>query len=309
MTDTEQSSGTRLPQPRRTAHEGFYRAFEDRFRGSRELIRSRLRIYLPFIQPLKSIDDHPAAVDLGCGRGEWLELLAENGFDARGVDLDEGMLAACRENGLRVMKDDAIAFLKTLPNESQSIVSAFHIAEHLLFSELQMLVEQALRVLKPAGLLILETPNPENIRVSSVTFFFDPTHRHPLPVELLSFLPEYYGFGRIKVVRLQEDRDLLEAQVASLDQVLNSASADYAIIAQKAAERDVARLFDSEFNKNFGLSVHDLTRRFDRRLEAGLASVAELGRVREALRASSAWAESLQAHLLTKTEALATQEA
>jgi len=74
-------------------HDSFYRAFEEKHRGSRELIKSRQRAYLPFIEALRSICSDARAIDLGCGRGEWLELLKESGFDAQGVDLDEGMLA------------------------------------------------------------------------------------------------------------------------------------------------------------------------------------------------------------------------
>ena len=73
----------------------FYRAFEDRYRGSRDLIKSRLRVYLPFVEPLKALYSDCIAVDLGCGRGEWLELLKEKGIGAHGVDLDDGMLSAC----------------------------------------------------------------------------------------------------------------------------------------------------------------------------------------------------------------------
>lgn len=291
---------TRLQEPSQAPPKDFYRAFEDRFRGSRELIQSRLRTYLPFIEPLKSIDNRPAAVDLGCGRGEWLELLTANEFDAQGVDLDEGMLAACHENGLRATQGDAVSFLQSLPDESQSIVSGFHIAEHLPFGELQALVEQALRVLKPAGLLILETPNPENIRVSSLTFYEDPTHQHPLPPSLLSFLPEYYGFARVKIVRLQESRELMDSQAASLQQVLAGVSPDYAVIAQKAADEGVARLFDGEFNKHFGLSADELIERFDRQQDT-----AEFARVHEALRATDAWARSLRAELVAREAELA----
>ena len=75
----------------------FYRAFEDRHRGSRELIKSRLNVYKQFIEPLLAIEKNPFAIDLGCGRGEWLEVLGEIGVTAIGVDLDKGMLAACAE--------------------------------------------------------------------------------------------------------------------------------------------------------------------------------------------------------------------
>ena len=115
----------------------FYRQFEDRHRGSRELIRSRLNAYLPFIQPLAESSNEPLAIDLGCGRGEWLELITQAGFLATGVDLDEQMLSACHERGLKVQCQDAISALKKLPSDSQMLVSGFHLAEHLLFSDLQ----------------------------------------------------------------------------------------------------------------------------------------------------------------------------
>jgi SAM-dependent methyltransferase len=108
-----------MPAPRRKKDaetDDFYRAFEERNRGSRGSIRSRLRQYLPFIEPLKLIETEARAVDFGCGRGEWLELLQEVGFHAHGVDLDEGMLAACRKIGLQVTRRDAVSFLRELPS-------------------------------------------------------------------------------------------------------------------------------------------------------------------------------------------------
>jgi O-antigen chain-terminating methyltransferase len=254
------------PRIRRSSDSRFYRAFEDRFRGSRETIRSRLQVYLPFIEPLKVLNDHPAAVDLGCGGGEWLELLTENGFEAQGVDIDDEMLAPCREKGLRVAKQDAVAFLRTLGNETQAIVSGFHIVEHLEFAHLQSLVEEASRVLKPAGLLVLETPNPENFRVSSLSFYYDPTHHHPLPPGLLSFVLEYHGFRRVKVIRLQESRKLANSKTASLQDVLSGGSPDYAVIGQKAAVNSALQSFESAFKEDFGLSTDALVERFDRQI-------------------------------------------
>jgi SAM-dependent methyltransferase len=244
-------------------HAGFYRALEDRFRGSRELILSRLSAYLPFIEPLKQLADALPAVDVGCGRGEWLELLKQHGFEGQGVDLDAGMLHACRERGLQVTEGDAIEFLKALPDESQLLVSGFHIAEHLPFEILQALTQEALRVLKPAGLLILETPNPENFKVSSLNFYLDPSHRNPLPPDLLAFLPEYYGFARVKIVRLQEDDTLMRSTRISLDQVLSGSSPDYAVVAQKGGDPHLLASFADVFNRDFGLSASTLLRFYD----------------------------------------------
>jgi SAM-dependent methyltransferase len=219
----------------------FYRAFEDRFRGSRELIKSRLRVYLPFVEPLRSYYDDAMALDLGCGRGEWLELLQEAGFDVQGVDLDNGMLAACRERDLNVQTCDAVDFLKELPDASRVVVTGFHIAEHIPFPDLQVLVKESLRVLKPGGLLILETPNPENIVVGTSYFFIDPTHLRPIPPQLLSFLPEYYGFKRVKILRLQEPAGLHKSKALTLLDVLRGVSPDCAVVAQKKGEAAILR--------------------------------------------------------------------
>lgn len=275
MTGNEQSPRTlaSFHQPKRR---DFYRAFEDRFRGSRDLISSRLLAYLPLIEPLKSVDRRPAAVDLGCGRGEWLELLADNGFDAQGIDLDDGMLSACHGRGLRAHKGEAVAFLKQLPSDSRAIVSGFHIAEHLRFPKLEALVQEAMRVLKPAGLLILETPNPENFRVATLSFYCDPTHLRPLPPQLLAFLLEYHGFARVKIIRLQESRDVLHSQTVSLGEVLGGASPDYAVIGQKAAVEAITKLFDHAFDREFGIAEQVLIERFDQELLARNEQLREL---------------------------------
>jgi SAM-dependent methyltransferase len=234
----------------------FYKAFEDRFRGSRELITSRLKVYLPLIEPLKSIYPECKAIDLGCGRGEWLELLKNNGFQTHGIDLDAGMLEVANLHGLSTEQKDVIKYLKTLQDDSISIVSGFHIAEHLPFEVLEILIQESLRVLKPAGLLILETPNPENISVGSNTFYLDPTHNRPLPPNLLSFLVEYSGFSRVNIFRL--NGAILNTNKISIRNILYDASPDYSIVAQKNAALDLLDLFNEEFNRKHGLSVFEL---------------------------------------------------
>ena len=246
--------------------DGFYRAFEERWRGSRDLIKSRLRVYLPFVEPLLGLYPDAKAVDLGCGRGEWLELLKEVGFDAQGVDLDDGMLAACRQLGLKAQTQEAIGFLKSLPEASQAVVSGFHIAEHLPFGDLQQLVQQALRVLRPAGLLILETPNPENIVVGTSNFYLDPTHRNPIPHQLLSFLPEHYGFARVKVLHLQEEEGLASHKQLTLYQVLSGVSPDYAVVSQKSAAAEQMQLLGPVFEKNYGHTLEALARQYEVRM-------------------------------------------
>jgi SAM-dependent methyltransferase len=244
--------------------ERFYQALEERYRGSREQIESRLRVYLPFVEPLKTLDDEPQAVDLGCGRGEWLELLRQHGFLATGVDLNGLMIAACRDRGLVAIQADSLDHLKMLPAGSQGVVSAIHLAEHLPFDDLQQLVAEAHRVLLPGGLLIVETPNPENLIVATSHFYLDPTHRRPLPQGLLKLAVEYAGFRRVKTLYLQEDPALARAWWLTLHDVLSGVSPDYAVVAQKGAADDVLVRFDRPFNTSYGIGLRELANRYDR---------------------------------------------
>lgn len=275
--------------------ENFYRAFEDKFRGSRELIKSRLQPYLPFIHPLLSIYPDGKALDLGCGRGEWLELLAESGFSGHGVDLDDGMLEACRERGLSVATQDAISALKALPAESVSVISGFHIAEHLPFQDLQLLVGEAFRVLRPAGFLILETPNTENLVVGTTNFHLDPSHVRPLPILLLTFLVEYAQFQRSKVVRLQELTELKTKSSIGILDVLNGVSPDYGVVAQKTAEFELLARFDRPFLAEYGLSQEQLCARYDQYI---------LARTEAAKSESAALVEATKQQILTQIQAI-----
>lgn len=248
-------------------HSDFYRAFEEKFRGSRSLIRSRLEIYTPFLHAVAQVDGNNTGVDLGCGRGEWLELLADNGFAGIGVDLDNGMLQVSRERGLNVINGDAIDFLRMQKSNSFNVVTGFHIAEHIPFEQLQILINESHRILRPGGLLILETPNPENYRVSSLTFYLDPTHRNPIPPVLLHFMTEYYGFAQCKIMRLQEAENIGSLVDVTLEQALGGASPDYSVIAQKSGSEDIINLVRTLFEKDYGVEQGVLMNKFERRLQ------------------------------------------
>lgn len=291
-----------------TVRDDFYLAFEEKFRGDRLTIKNRLRVYLPMIEPLRTLYAENSVIDLGCGRGEWLELLTEfEGFVIEGVDIDDAMLTSAVQAGLPVRKQDALAALTELPDESRSVVTGFHIAEHLVFDDLRALIKDAYRVLKPGGLLILETPNPENIIVGTVDFYTDPTHHQPLPPNLLKFVVEYVGFCRSKIVRLQQPYDLERHRRVKLMDVLDGVSPDYAIVGQKSTVQAELSVFDPVFNKDYGLTLTALaTKHFEqealwmseseqavKRLECQLALVEERATqalLREqALLASKSW--------------------
>jgi SAM-dependent methyltransferase len=257
----------------------FYRAFEDRYRGSRQLIKERLKAYTPFITPLLKFDNALETFDLGCGRGEWLELTQELGFKSSGIDLDEGMVQTCSELGLNVKHGEAYPYLMSLKDNSQAIISAFHVVEHISFEELKKWTKEALRALKPGGLLIYETPNPENILVATHDFYLDPTHIKPVPPELLSFIVEHAGFHRVKVIRLQEDKDLANIEDVTIENVFSSVSPDYAVIAQKKAPIEILEVTSRAFELEYGIKLNFFTSRLDNRInriedKAGQALIA-----------------------------------
>ena len=244
----------------------FYRAFEEKFRGPRGLIQQRLEVYLPFVQPVCAAYPEALVFDLGCGRGEWLELLQKNSIAAMGVDLDTGMLAACQQINLKVQCQDALESLKQLQDGSASVVSAFHLVEHLPFDRVKDLVAECHRVLKPGGLLIMETPNPENFMVATHNFYLDPTHLRPIPPDLLAFVPEYFGYESVKILRLQETAGVKTHPNLSMLDVLTGASPDYAVVAQKAGHTALKQNLQALFDQAFGISGYALLER--QRLQA-----------------------------------------
>jgi SAM-dependent methyltransferase len=265
--------------------DNFYSQFEQSFRGQRADIKERLKVYAPFVDPLVELYPDALALDLGCGRGEWLEILSDKGFVMLGVDLDDGMLKDCRALNLNVKTQDAVSALQALDDHSVSIVSAFHLVEHIPFEVLRTLVLESHRVLKPGGVLIMETPNPENIKVGTSSFYLDPTHSRPIPPGLLSFLTKYCGFLHTKVLRLQESPVLRQNLSPSLNDVLGGASPDYAVIAQKDGDQVVLDSLKSAFALDLGLTIETLADRHEKRLKAAEQAIATLNDVYN----SSSW--------------------
>jgi O-antigen chain-terminating methyltransferase len=220
-----------------TALARFYVDLENRFRGGRDEVKNKLRYY---VEQLRSANAGGAArpiLDLGCGRGEFVELLRDERWAVRGVDSNLAQLEICRQQLLDVSHADLLAHLKSLASDSQGAISALHVVEHLPITTVIATLREALRVLKPGGLLILETPNPENILVASLTFRYDPTHKQPLPPDLLQWMVEWSGFFAPEIHRLNpwHGRALPELE-SRTHQELNHllfGPMDYAVIARK----------------------------------------------------------------------------
>jgi len=173
-----------------------YASFQARFRGDHPATRENLRAYLPVLDEAGIDAD---ILDLGCGGGEWLEILQEAGLKARGVESNRTLIDEARRRNAIVIEADAARYLRTLPEDSLGAITAFHFVEHLELKELIALLKEARRTLKPGGLLILETPNPKNLVVGACNFYSDPTHQRPMFPESLQFVVEHLGFERSSI--------------------------------------------------------------------------------------------------------------
>ena len=180
---------------------GSYATFEDVFRGSEEFIRERLQPYVSLLA------DHAPVLDVGCGRGELLSLLAASGITATGVDLDDSMLERAQAAGLEVVRADALEHLRSLPADSLGGVVSVQVVEHLPVTVLRELMRESLRVLREGGVFIAETVNPHSPAALKV-FWLDLTHVRPLFPESLLLLAEETGFSRGRILFPTGDGDL-----------------------------------------------------------------------------------------------------
>lgn len=225
-----------------------YVGFEDRFRGSQEDIRSRVRDYLPILASASDV------VDVGCGRGELLDLLAQQGVSARGVDMNQAMVELCRARGLDVEVSDALAFLERQRDGSIGGLVAIQVVEHMQPAYLLRFLETASSKMSAGAPLILETINPACWTAFFDCYIRDLTHERPLHPDTLRYLVQASGFTSIEVQYRAEVRegDRLDrvsppeggpAQLADVVAALNAhadklnarlfSSMDYAIVARR----------------------------------------------------------------------------
>jgi 2-polyprenyl-3-methyl-5-hydroxy-6-metoxy-1,4-benzoquinol methylase len=170
-----------------------YVGFEDQFRGSPEQIRERLASYLPIFADASDV------LDVGCGRGEFLRLLAERGISARGIDLNESMVDVCRQKGLQASTADALSYLRAQPDASLGGLFAAQVVEHLEPGYLTQMLDTAFDKLRPDAPIVLETINPACWFAFFESYVRDITHVRPLHPDTLRFLLVATGFQQIAI--------------------------------------------------------------------------------------------------------------
>lgn len=219
-----------------------YLAFEARFRGPEAEIRDRQAIYLEILAGRRRV------ADLGCGRGELLELLRERGISAYGVEVEPDFIALLREKSIEVSAEDLVTHLDNLEAGVVDALVASHVIEHLPPRVLFRFITVAHERLPDGGVLIMETPNPESLLAGSVNFHRDPTHVRPVHPDTLAFLAENAGFRSVEVRRLSPVPDAqklpltsgaddplsrhLDSVVAALNRLIFGYQ-DYAVIATR----------------------------------------------------------------------------
>lgn len=212
------------------------RPFADRFSGDPAVIRAQAAPFVPLFNGRRRV------LDLGCGRGTFLELMRDEGIGAYGIDLDRELVEECARRGLEALSVDAEEHLRSLGDHSIDGVFSAHVAEHLEPGTLIEILRQCRRVLRPGAPIVMATPNPRTLTVGAHTFWLDPSHRKPIPPDLFQFYLESEGFESVRITtyakterRLSEDvPDAIRENVRLLNETLFG-DRDYAVIGRAPA--------------------------------------------------------------------------
>ncbi len=229
----------------------YYLDFENKFRGDRQTIINRLSMYDSLVELIIKINNTNYFIDIGCGRGEWLERWQKKVPFCIGLESNQGMIKKCREYGFSIIEGDALETIKNLPDESASLITIFHVIEHLNNKDLFDLILSCSRVLKKDGILIMETPSIDSLTVSSRTFYLDPTHINRINPDGLSFTLEKAGFRYNKYFFINGGQFKNEGS-HKISKLLNGVAQDLLFVATKS---NIASQIIFEENKTWENSL------------------------------------------------------
>jgi O-antigen chain-terminating methyltransferase len=192
-------------------------------------VKTGQAMYLPHFAGLQNV------LDIGCGRGEFLEMMRNAGVGAKGIDLSEESVATCRHKGLDAEVADLFVYLQNLPEASLDGVFCSQVVEHLPPEKLPAMIRLATSRLRRGGAIAIETPNPECLAIFATHFYLDPTHQRPVPHPLLVFYLEEYGVGNLEVRKLSPAAESMPS-LKSLPEDFREAffgGLDYAVLGKK----------------------------------------------------------------------------
>ncbi len=256
----------------------FYLEFENKFRGNRDNIINKLSIYDSLIDLYIRNNKKISLLDIGCGRGEFLQRWNKRIPNSIGIEQDKNMINLCESLGLNILKGEALEILYSLESSSISLITIFHMIEHIESKKLTLLLEQCHRVLKDDGIFIMETPSIDNLLVSSKLFYIDSTHINHINPDRIIFDIECAGFIKANYYFINGG-PLQEASSLKLTRVLNGVAQDLSIIACKSQE-----IADCIFNINLDWesdlsqapTTLDAATNFDFELESSLTKQSKL---------------------------------
>jgi O-antigen chain-terminating methyltransferase len=206
-----------------------YGRFAERFRGTEEYVKAGQQFYLPYFRACRNV------LDIGCGRGEFLEMMQAAGIPAKGIDLSQESVATCRHKTLDAEVADLFVYLENLPEASLDGIFCSQVVEHLPPERLPEMIRLCASRLQRHGVVAIETPNPECLAIFATHFYLDPTHRRPVPHPLLAFYLDEFGVGRLEVRKLSPAAESMPS-VKSLPEEFREAffgGLDYAILGKK----------------------------------------------------------------------------
>ena len=220
-----------------------YEKFENEFRGSEEVIKERLQVYLPYYRTTTA-----PVLEIGSGRGEFLEIMKENNIEAKGVDIFYPFVQKCNDKGLDVIYGNGVKYLAEAKDDSLGGIFAAQVIEHISNQDLILLCKHAYRTLQKGRFVILETPNPMCLSIYTNAFYIDPSHRRPIHPIYIEYIMKMIGFEEVHILYTEHSRvedELPQIKGGNIENVeeINAAvkrlsdklygSQDYAVIAMK----------------------------------------------------------------------------
>ncbi len=198
----------------RILNDQVYYEFEEAFRGDRNKIKINFQQYIDMVRERQPV------VDIGCGRGEFLEVLQENNIESWGVDSNPCMTEMCLKDDIKIYNRDALSYLKKAEDESIGTIFSSHLLEHMTISQIEHFLRQSYRALRKNGLVIIETLDPSSFIGFHYYYLMDPTHKTPIHPQYIRFLADSIGFEDAFIYRPAKDYD----RVVSDSLILNESS-------------------------------------------------------------------------------------
>ena len=245
----------------------FYLDFENTFRGTRSSIMKRISVYNDLLHLIFKRNPQAKLLDIGCGRGEWLQNCRDKGYEALGIDDNQDMVDFSQDLGLNAIKAEAKLFVQSCNSNSYDFITLFHIIEHLKDEDLFSLLENCQRILKPDGLLLIETPNIDNIQVSTRTFYIDPTHINHINPDYMDFLLKRVGFYKSRYYFINSEQNIDNIDFNKLIHLYKGVGYDMLFIATNSSNIDTEFFHNQNAwvpKMNIALGSEEFIRKYDK---------------------------------------------